>query len=174
MAVEKSSRNKIFLFVLLLTLLITIILSGIWFYNVKLSINRYTYNTEAEFMNDLKGTWVSYFPETGIKGSSYYTFNDDYTMVQADYDDNGNIEYSNTYVFELNPQKGIIYVKDKECDLYNYNGEQYFRQYITIKPPQCCGKELNKEARKSEKTSTRYFRNYYILLFCHVGNSNCR
>lgn len=135
MAVEKSFRNKVFLLVLLSTLLVTIILSGIWFYYAKLSINRYTYDTEADFMNDLKGTWVSYFPDTRIKGSSYYTFNDDYTMVQMDYDDNGNVEYSNTYVFKLNPQKGIIYVKDKECDLYNYNGEQYFRQYITTKIP---------------------------------------
>lgn len=86
-------------------------------------------------LNDLRGTWVSYFVDTRIIGSSYYTFTNDYTMVQNDYDDAGNIEYSNTYTFVLNPEKGIVYVKDKECDLYNYKGEQYLRQYITMDEP---------------------------------------
>lgn len=44
-------------------------------------------------------------------------------MVQTDYDDNGDIEYTNTCAFSIKFEKRFIYVKDKKCDLYEYNGE---------------------------------------------------
>ena len=138
-----TPRTKKICGILILIFVIVAFLIAIGVYNVKLSINRYVYNTEAEMLNDLQGIWVNYFPDTRTIGSSYYMFNNDYTMVQTDYDDNGDVEYTNTWTYTLKPEKGLIFFNGKECDLYNYDGEQYFRQYITTDEPTMLWKKVD-------------------------------
>lgn len=137
-----TTYNKIILTMFGFLFVGLIIMGVIGVHNVKLSMNRYIYSSEIEMLNDLQGMWVSYFTDTRMIGSTYYTFNTDYTMVQTDYDDNGDIEYTNTWAFSINPEKGLIYVKDKECDLYEYDGEQFFRQYITTSKPKMLWKRV--------------------------------